>query len=706
MGNAVAAMPSPTTYSYDNSSSRASRQSYTQRSGSFSPPSNVSNQVQCSSCRRQLLPPASSPHLFRCPCGGIVRIDANGQVQPNNNHGHGGSNNRRQCQNCMKWLIPPAGAPRFRCTCGNILVNSQVMSGGASESQSQSPSSSSGAVHARCPRCTQTLVAPTGHLRFRCPCGQMLALTQSRLRCPQCTVVLLPPPGAQQFRCPCGVVLRTPAAQIQMSVQTAADSAAPQARAVTRGQLDLSNLDNLKLGREAVVPRAKEGTINDAASIQKLESLRERMLRRHEKKWEQLVDQATLQTIWKLNTTSAAAELVDESENHAWVRSLREDGTLAWRDADKVDSYVRDAATETEYAKKPSVTVQEAVIAASKLPFGQKLSWFRRQIERLKVEWQHGHQTIRVKRSNLLETSTHAVMQIPPSSFHQIFRFEFVGEPAKDAGGVAREWYDQLTKTLFNPDFGLFKTCSDMATYTLNSSSGTFNDHHLLYFRFAGRLMGKALFDGQLINAHLTKPLYKHLLGHPLMAADLEFVDSELFHNLRALPGLDEDDIEGLCKTFVVEKSEFGVISQHELKPGGAEIEVRKENLLEYAELLVEYYLFRSMREQLQHLLQGFYEVMPHYLVSVFDSQELEVLLCGLDRVDMDDWRKHTEFRGHDNELHAKHELVNWFFECCEEMSDVDRSKLLQWCTGCARVPIEGFVALQSHDGERLAWLY
>jgi hypothetical protein len=79
----------------------------------------------------------------------------------------------------------------------------------------------------------------------------MLALTQSRLRCPLCSVVLLPPPGARQFRCPCGVTLRTPAAQLQISAQTNADSAAPQASAVTRDQLDLSNLDNLLVGREA-----------------------------------------------------------------------------------------------------------------------------------------------------------------------------------------------------------------------------------------------------------------------------------------------------------------------------------------------------------------------------------------------------------------------------------------------------------------------
>ena len=50
------------------------------------------------------------------------------------------------------------------------------------------------------------------------------------------------------------------------------------------------------------------------------------------------------------------------------------------------------------------------------------------------------------------------------------------------------------------------------------------------------------------------------------------------------------------CKTFVVEKSEFGVLSHDELRPGGAAEEVTKDNVTEYIELLVEYYLFHSVR--------------------------------------------------------------------------------------------------------------
>ena len=82
------------------------------------------------------------------------------------------------------------------------------------------------------------------------------------------------------------------------------------------------------------------------------------------------------------------------------------------------------------------------------------------------------------------------------------------------------------------------------------------------------------------------------------------------------------------------------------------------------------------MRQQLRCFLQGFYEVVPPHLVSVFDNAELELNLCGLDRVDLDDWKSHTEFRGQHNELHADHPMVKWFFECVAEMSHADRCKL------------------------------
>jgi hypothetical protein len=67
---------------------------------------------------------------------------------------------------------------------------------------------------------------------------------------------------------------------------------------------------------------------------------------------------------------------------------------------------------------------------------------------------------------------------------------------------------------------------------------------------------------------------------------------------------------------------------------------------------MIKHTMFESVRLQLQALLRGFYEVVPAYLVSVFDFQELELLLCGLPQIDIEDWKKHMRYRGEYNANH------------------------------------------------------
>ena len=65
----------------------------------------------------------------------------------------------------------------------------------------------------------------------------------------------------------------------------------------------------------------------------------------------------------------------------------------------------------------------------------------------------------------------------------QIFRFEFEGEEALDAGGVAREFYEQVSRALFNVQCGLFVYSStDNITYHINPTSGIANEEHLSFF--------------------------------------------------------------------------------------------------------------------------------------------------------------------------------------------------------------------------------
>ena len=47
---------------------------------------------------------------------------------------------------------------------------------------------------------------------------------------------------------------------------------------------------------------------------------------------------------------------------------------------------------------------------------------------------------------------------------------------------------------------------------------------------------------------------------------------------------------------------------------------------------------------------EGFHELIPKELVNVFDDRELELLIGGISEIDMEDWRKNTEYRGYKQE--------------------------------------------------------
>jgi E3 ubiquitin-protein ligase HUWE1 len=48
------------------------------------------------------------------------------------------------------------------------------------------------------------------------------------------------------------------------------------------------------------------------------------------------------------------------------------------------------------------------------------------------------------------------------------------------------------------------------------------NPNHLQFFKFIGRVVGKALHDGYLLDAYFTPAFYKHILGKPLSWTDMQ----------------------------------------------------------------------------------------------------------------------------------------------------------------------------------------
>lgn len=229
------------------------------------------------------------------------------------------------------------------------------------------------------------------------------------------------------------------------------------------------------------------------------------------------------------------------------------------------------------------------------------------------------------------------------------------------AGGIEREWFALTTERLFDKQFGLFCNSSstdNLGSYYINPLSHIAQpESHLDYFRFAGRFLAKGIMEQQSIAATLSLPLRKQILTLPITFSDLEFIDVDLYRNLCWIRDASDDDLVS-CGLFFTVEYQYGEHSaSYELRPGGADILVTSDNVEEFLELRLRHRMLDSIQPQLEALLKGFYEVLPCDLMSVFDYQELELLICGIPSLDLDDWMRHTEYLG-EQSMHKTRPLL------------------------------------------------
>ncbi|XP_074175551.1 E3 ubiquitin-protein ligase SMURF2 isoform X2 [Rhinolophus sinicus] len=324
----------------------------------------------------------------------------------------------------------------------------------------------------------------------------------------------------------------------------------------------------------------------------------------------------------------------------------------------------------------------------------QKLKILRQELSQQQP--QAGHCRIEVSREEIFEESYRQVMKMRPKDLWKRLMIKFRGEEGLDYGGVAREWLYLLSHEMLNPYYGLFQySRDDIYTLQINPDSAV-NPEHLSYFHFVGRIMGMAVFHGHYIDGGFTLPFYKQLLGKSITLDDMELVDPDL-HN--SLVWILENDITGvLDHTFCVEHNAYGEIIQHELKPNGKSIPVTEENKKEYVRLYVNWRFLRGIEAQFLALQKGFNEVIPQHLLKTFDEKELELIICGLGKIDVNDWKVNTRLK----HCTPDSNVVKWFWKAVEFFDEERRARLLQFVTGSSRVPLQGFKALQGAAGPRL----
>ena len=67
----------------------------------------------------------------------------------------------------------------------------------------------------------------------------------------------------------------------------------------------------------------------------------------------------------------------------------------------------------------------------------------------------------------------------------------------------------------------------------------------------------------------------------------------------------------------------------------------------EYIQLMIEWRFTRGVQPQTEKFMEGFGEVIPIEWLQYFDEAELEMILCGVQNIDIADWEKNTVLKNY-----------------------------------------------------------
>lgn len=296
---------------------------------------------------------------------------------------------------------------------------------------------------------------------------------------------------------------------------------------------------------------------------------------------------------------------------------------------------------------------------------------------------------VRVRRDHIVADSLKCIQQ-NPTNLKKSLRVQFIDEPGVDAGGLKKEWFLMLTKSLFSVQAGMLTNVEDSNYLWFNIIPV---DNFEMYYLF-GAILGLAIYNSTILDLKFPLTLYLLLLGLPIGFADYEELFPVTAENLLKIRGYSADEMSALDLNFEVTFTDvFGQLHSRDLIPDGLKISVTVENRELYIDKYARFFVLDGMKSHVEAFTKGFSNVIGGNALSLFLPEEIQLLLCGSadTHLDTDILRSVTKYVGWKNKEEAlKAPVVGWFWEYLECLPPKQQKKFLLFVTGSDRIPATG----------------
>ena len=275
------------------------------------------------------------------------------------------------------------------------------------------------------------------------------------------------------------------------------------------------------------------------------------------------------------------------------------------------------------------------------------------------------------------------------------FKVKFVGEASDDYGGPYREAITNVCAELQSAASPLFVLCpngqhgigNNRSSFTVRPAAA--GQEELQRFFFLGKLMGCALLQHELVlDLQLCPHVWKRLAAIDLSPPDLAEFDFAEFSSLRKLLHIEDEGVDQTSFADLIFNSFDIALSdgtRAELFEGGTSTPVTFTSRGRYCSMALDARLAEGAA-QCSEMLAGLSTIVPNArLLSLMTEQELELLMCGEARVDVEALRSHVRYGAG---VTPKQRHVRFLWQVLEGFDTEQRRVFLKFIWGRTRLPL------------------